>query len=167
MWFSFWPIDLVHDLLPPLLKVFEGTNLINQVLVWDKKLAPKVGGGRIFARRAEAIIYINVGDKPLASWRDKRKTRYLHGSIFEYAPDKMGKNSYWKPVALIKHLIELSTYPEKADRQVVLDMFAGAGSTGVAAVELGRDFRLIESHRGQYDLALANVLEALEMAQSR
>ena len=61
---------------------------------------------------------------------------------------------------MIKDLISVSTYSKNAHEQVVLDIFAGAGSTGVAAIELGRDFRLIECHKSQYKLAKANVLDA-------
>lgn len=45
-----------------------------------------------------------------------------------------------KPVALMKHLVQLITPVDG----VVLDPFAGSGTTGVAAKELGYDFILIE-----------------------
>lgn len=42
------------------------------------------------------------------------------------------------PVELPQRLIELYTYPSKED--VILDPFAGSGSTGVAALRVGRSF---------------------------
>lgn len=45
-----------------------------------------------------------------------------------------------KPLGLYKHIIELATNP--TDR--ILDPFAGSGTTGHAAYDLGREFRLIE-----------------------
>ncbi len=45
-----------------------------------------------------------------------------------------------KPIRLIKHLIEVSSHPG----DLVLDPFAGVGTTGAAAAELGRRYYLIE-----------------------
>ena len=41
-----------------------------------------------------------------------------------------------KPLPLLRHMIETSTRPDA----LILDSFAGSGSTGVAAVQLGRRF---------------------------
>ena len=160
--FCFCPMDFVHEFLPPILDAFKRTSFIHQVLVWDKTTAPKVGGDRTFGRQAEAILYINIGNKPLAA--DKA---YLHSSVLSCPSDKLGPGSFWKPVELIKNLIQLATYKTNSGAQVVLDMFAGAGSTGVAAIECGRDFRLIESHQGQFDLAMANVLDATRKVSAK
>jgi len=56
--------------------------------------------------------------------------------------DTKGKNNHptVKPLALMKYLIEMITPPGG----VVLDPFAGSGSTLVAAKELGYDFIGIE-----------------------
>jgi DNA modification methylase len=45
-----------------------------------------------------------------------------------------------KPTAMLRQLIESST----VDGEVVLDMFAGSGSLGEAAIQTGRNFLLIE-----------------------
>ena len=45
-----------------------------------------------------------------------------------------GKHPAEKPQELLMHIIEASTYPG----DIVLDCFAGSGSTGVAAIRLGR-----------------------------
>jgi len=46
-----------------------------------------------------------------------------------------------KPLDLYKHIIKLST----KTNDLILDPFAGSGTTGHAAYELGRDFKLVES----------------------
>ena len=51
-----------------------------------------------------------------------------------------GKHPCEKPVKLLEHIIEASTRPDA----VVLDCFAGSGSTGIAAMKLGRKFIGIE-----------------------
>lgn len=164
VWMSFCPIDWVHVFLSPLLKAFKGLDYKHQILVWDKVSPGKVGGHRTFARQAEAIIYINIGDRPLHTVTIDGKPTELHRSILSYrAESKAGKNEFWKPVELLKHLIRVTTGEQdspEANRQVVLDAFAGSGSTGVACLECNRDFRLIESHAGQYKSAFDNLVLA-------
>lgn len=60
--------------------------------------------------------------------------------IWEFPPEsaRRVKHPAPFPVELPQRLIELYTYPSKED--VVLDPFAGSGSTGVAALRVGRSF---------------------------
>jgi adenine-specific DNA-methyltransferase len=51
-----------------------------------------------------------------------------------------GKHLCEKPVDLLRHIVTTSTRPG----QLILDCFAGSGSTGVAAVALGRKFLGVE-----------------------
>jgi site-specific DNA-methyltransferase (adenine-specific)/modification methylase len=53
---------------------------------------------------------------------------------------KVPKHPTQKPLRVMRRLIQLASLPG----QTVLDPFAGVGSTGVAAVEAGRDFIGIE-----------------------
>jgi site-specific DNA-methyltransferase (adenine-specific) len=169
-WFSFCPLDVVHEFLPPLLRAFEGEDFVHQVLAWDKGGSTKVEATRTFARQVEAVMYINVGTRPLAMLkREGAEPRLMHSSLLRFpAGHKDENNVFWKPVPLLKHLIALATGESQASEarsQVVLDPFAGSGSTGVAAIECGRDFRLIESHPKQYDDCRASVLLALKEAR--
>ena len=59
------------------------------------------------------------------------------------------KHPTQKPVKLLKHLISMAT--NKGD--VVLDPFMGVGSTGAAAMELGRKFIGIELDKEYYEAA--------------
>jgi len=55
-----------------------------------------------------------------------------------------------KPIALMRYLCRLTKSPT---RGVVLDPFAGSGSTGCAAVKEGRDFIGIEINEEYYEIA--------------
>lgn len=59
---------------------------------------------------------------------------------FENVRQYRGKHPAEKPVDLLKHAINATTYPG----DIVLDCFAGSGSTGVAALELERKSILFE-----------------------
>jgi adenine-specific DNA-methyltransferase len=60
--------------------------------------------------------------------------------VFDGTPAETGRHPCEKPVDLMEHIIRTSTRPGA----VVLDPFAGSGSTGVACRNLGRDFIGIE-----------------------
>lgn len=51
-----------------------------------------------------------------------------------------GKHPAEKPISLLEHAIEASTYPG----DTVLDCFSGSGNTGIAAIKTGRRTVLIE-----------------------
>jgi DNA modification methylase len=164
MLFSFCPLDLVHQFLPAFLEPFKDScsDVKHQVLVWDKETAPKVGGHRTFGRQAEAIIYINVGDRPLPSINGKS----LHSSLMHFSVKQTEKrNGHWKPLGLLKHLIQLATGEQdnpQANNQLILDPFSGSGGLGVAAIECQRRFLLIDSHQSQYAEAKANIAAKLK-----
>jgi 16S rRNA G966 N2-methylase RsmD len=161
IWLSFCPLDTVHIFLPPLLKAFEGLDFLHQVLVWDKEAAGPVGGFGTFSRRAEALLYVNVGKRALSSITVDGKAEEMHPNIFNCrAESKAVGDEYWKPVELLEHLIRLTTGEDDdadANQQLILDPFCGKGSTGEACLNCHRDFRLIDSHQGQYAAAVENV----------
>lgn len=61
-----------------------------------------------------------------------------------------------KPVSLYKYLINTYTNP----RETVLDFTMGSGTTGVAAVQLGRDFIGCEIDAGYFAIAEKRIYEA-------
>ena len=84
-----------------------------------------------------------------------RKERELNPDSLESANGQKGKNNHptVKPVKLMEYLVKLVT------RQggVVLDPFAGSGSTGVAAKNLGMKYILIEREAEYCDIIKARL----------
>ena len=66
-----------------------------------------------------------------------------------------------KPVALMEYMIK--TYTNEGE--TVLDFCMGSGTTGVAAVNLGRGFIGIEKDSGYYDIAVSRIAEAERIAR--
>ena len=68
---------------------------------------------------------------------------------------KMGKNSHptVKPLALMEYLIKLITPLDG----IVLDMFMGSGSTGVACKNLNRKFIGIDLNKTYIDMAIKRI----------
>lgn len=62
-----------------------------------------------------------------------------------------GKHPAEKPAAILEHAIEATTFPD----DIVLDCFAGSGSTALAAIKLGRKTVAIEiEHSWAVEIAL-------------
>ena len=66
-----------------------------------------------------------------------------------------------KPVPLLRHLIQASSVPG----EIVLDPFAGSGSTLVAAAQLGCKFYGIEQHEPFHRSAAEFISQELAMTE--
>lgn len=71
--------------------------------------------------------------------------------------DRHGEHPTEKPISLMCEIVEKFTNPG----DMVLDPFMGSGSTGVAAVRLGRRFIGIERDRRYFDIAAERISDAL------
>ena len=71
------------------------------------------------------------------------------------APERLKepKHPAQKPVKLLKHIIEIASNPG----DVVFDPFMGVGSTGVAAMELGRKFGGVEIQKDYFDASCKRI----------
>lgn len=100
--------------------------------IWDKvDGAPQFTGDRP-AAGAEAIICAHPKGKK--RWNGGGRRNVLRHAVNGERGDKPHPST--KPLALMRELIELFTDPG----ELVLDAYAGSGSTGVACGMLGRDF---------------------------
>lgn len=95
-------------------------------LVWDKMV---IGMGYHYRARYEFILFFEKG---------KRRLQNLSIPDVLSIRKVTGRDAWptQKPVALARILIDQSSSPG----QLVVDPFMGSGTTGVAAIELGRHF---------------------------
>ena len=77
---------------------------------------------------------------------------------FKWSSTKPHGHPAEKPVDLMKWIIEHATN----EGDVVLDMFMGSGTTGEAAVQLGRDFIGMEMNEAFFEVAGRRIREAEE-----
>jgi site-specific DNA-methyltransferase (adenine-specific) len=120
------------------------------MLVWDKGEA--VGGGGDIAtcwKQTWELIQV-ARNRPLNGNRD--------GAVLRYHVGQSG--SHWhpaqKPESLMSYLVAKLTQPGNA----VLDPFMGSGSTGVAAVQLGRSFVGVEIEPEYFTIACERITNA-------
>jgi len=107
-------------------------------LIWDKKTSIN---GYHWRHQHELVIF--------AQMPQNEKVPTGDGDILRYNAVKVGERKHpaQKPVDLLKRFIEKSS----KEGDVVLDCFAGCGSTGQACVELNRIPILIEKEKEYYD----------------
>jgi site-specific DNA-methyltransferase (adenine-specific) len=101
--------------------------VVKNVLIWDKGTP---GMGDVEANWGfsyEAIVYAKKGRRPIPHRRSSILT-------IDRTPSNQHIHPTQKPVALLEILIRMSTDPG----DLVVDPFAGSGSTIVAAERLGR-----------------------------
>lgn len=98
----------------------------------------------------------------VAAWCGSGHSRWNGGgrrNLFRHMTnqsDRHGVHPTEKPVSLMRELIGLFSDPGN----LVCDPFAGSGTTGVAAVKLGRRFAGIELDQKYYDIACRRVNDA-------
>ncbi len=124
-----------------------GFRLLNDI-VWEKPNPPPNLGCRCFTHSTELVLWASKAAKgdPARYTFNYEDMKQLNGgrqmkNVWRFtAPGRAekshGKHPTQKPLALIERCLLAST--AAGDR--VLDPFAGSGSTGVAALQCGRNF---------------------------
>ena len=119
-------------------------------VIWDKA---NPGLGWRYRRQHEMVMIAHrQGGKLL--WADQKRAV---PNIFTLMPPRERQHPNEKPLGLMRHFIELHSM----EGQLVLDPFMGSGSTGVAAIELGRKFIGIELDEKHFATACARLEGAL------
>lgn len=125
-----WPANVVHDGSEDVIAAFPDAP--GQQRAVGPEFAPKTG----------TAVYGDYGPRPHVEPRDKggSAARFFYSAKAD-AGDRLGsKHPTVKPVDLMCWLVRLVTPP----RGIVLDPFAGTGTTGMACMAEGFDCILIE-----------------------
>ncbi len=138
-----------------------GYRILNDI-IWEKPNPPPNLGRRTFTHSTETILWATKapkGSRHRYTFNYEEMKRENGGkqmkTVWHFkAPGKdekqFGKHPTQKPVALIERCLRASTNPH----DVVLDPFTGSGSTGVAAMGVGRRFVGVEIDGGFVDVAV-------------
>ena len=131
--------------------VRNGFRLLNDI-IWEKPNPPPNLGCRTFTHSTEVILWASKsakGSRHRYTFNYQEMRRENSGkqmkTVWQMKPPnaaekRFGKHPTQKPLELIERCLRASTN----EGDVVLDPFAGSGSTGVAALALGRRFIGIE-----------------------
>lgn len=125
-----------------------------QVLIWQKPGDAGLFGCVAGYRRDVEPIFI-CG--PWAGEPVKRSSVLTAPAQFRgHAAAETGGHPHTKPVELLRQIISAT------DAKLILDPFMGSGTTGVAAVKLGRKFIGIEIEPKYFDIACRRISDALK-----
>lgn len=166
-----------------------GFHLLNTVTWFKPNAAPNLAC-RTFTHSTELVIWAAPQrSKPMLHTFNYREMKALNGGKqmrdvwkMDYeVPEPGGSQVVWtlptpgkrekahgthptqKPLSLLERVIECSTAPG----DVVLDPFSGSGTTGAAAVALGRRYLGFEREAEYAELSRRRILSAAEAVSSR
>ncbi len=151
-------LALVYDKLKPNSHIYIFTNWqayhsmaevvkkyfnLKNVLIWEKNSNTRGDLKGNYGYKHEMIMYAHKGRRFLNGRRD--------GNILKFnkVPSAWMLHPTEKPIELLEYLIQKSTNMG----ETVLDMFAGSGSTLVAAKNVGREYIGIELEKAWHDVA--------------
>lgn len=128
--------------------VQEGGWVWRGIVPWDKGegTRPRRGG---FRSQAEYVVWATAG--PLRDDHDEYLPGWIHVPVTQ--TDK--HHITGKPTDLMRELVRIVPVDG-----LVVDPFAGSGTTGVAAIECGRRFIGVEKTAEYADVARARLVEA-------
>lgn len=125
--------------------------------VWVKPDSTPQLNGQGPAQGAECFVAAWAG-KGFAKWNSGGKRGvYTH---FVNPTNRDGRHPTEKPLALMSEILLDFTNPG----ELICDPFMGSGTTGVAAVKLGRQFVGIEQDERYFDIACDRISRALQQA---
>jgi len=145
-----------------------GYKLLNEI-IWYKRNAPPNLSCRYFTHSTETILWAARSEKSRHTFNYEAMKEQNDGkqmrNVWDIAPPRKnekryGKHPTQKPEALLERIVEASTKPGK----FVLDPFCGSGTTGVAALRLGRLFLGIDSSADYLSIAQHRLLDETDEA---
>ena len=128
---------------------FVNLGLTTRLCVWEKTNPSPMNGDRLWLSSIECCIFAR---KPKATFNGNCLSPVWRG------PTRPLESTHPtnKPVWLIEHLVRTTSKPT----HTILDPFMGSGTTGVACVNLDRDFIGIEIDEHYYNVAKARIEQA-------
>lgn len=113
-----------------------------------------VGTTLVWIKRLDGGFGSFLSDAELA-WMKGGHGVYCYRDLSMMAEAKHRLHPTQKPIPMMKWCIEKTS-------GTILDPFMGSGTTGVAAIKLGRDFWGIELEPKYFDIAKRRIIEALQ-----
>ena len=146
---SHWFID--WRMYPNLYGALESCGwVVKNLVVWDKG---HFGMGQNYRNQHELILYAEKGTGKFPT--------HSTGNVIRSPRIQTENHPTEKPVELIEKILKASSVIE----DVVMDPFMGSGTTGVAAVQMGRKFVGVEIEPRYFDIACKRIEAAQHQNQ--
>lgn len=142
-----------HRQFGPLTDLLERNGYSTRFLIWRKKCPAPSPPRSGWQSGAELCLY---GYLPGRIFADGMFNNVIDSDSFRFGQPGKVDHPTQKPLATITPLLTVSTLAGST----ILDPFMGSGTTGVAAIKLGRKFIGIEIEPRWFDIACRRVEEA-------
>jgi len=155
---TIWITGTFHNIYSVGMSLLENNFKILNHITWVKPSPPPNFSHKTFTHSTEQIIWAKKNNRISHFYNYSLMTKLNYGKQMKDVwkispPDKtekrFGKHPTQKPLQLLERIILASSTPH----QIVLDPFAGSGTTGVAAVKYRRFFIGIEKEKEYIDIA--------------
>lgn len=143
-----------HRQIGPLVEMLEGAGYSTRLLFWRKRCPPPAPPGAGFSQAVEQAVYAYL---PGRAWNGGQYDfNVFDADSYRFGQPGKVDHPTQKPLDLMKWNVRWLTN----EGDVILDPFMGSGSTGVAALESGRDFIGIEREPKYFDIACRRIEQA-------
>ena len=158
---TFYNVQMITGNKPALFKTLGYfSDRIKELIIWDKGHGQPAMQEGILNSRFEILLVLSDSD---AISRNFNPSFFNRGELDNLWNINRGHNKYQThgavfPIELAKKVISNFT----RENDIVLDIFGGTGTTGVAAMELNRRFILFEKHKPYYDISVKRLQDTME-----
>ena len=148
-----------HRQIGALVEYLESAGYSTRMLAWRKKCPAPMPPGAGFSTAFELCVY---GYKPRRAWNGSQyeSSMFTADSYRHGQPGKVDHPTQ-KPLSLMEWQVSIVTHCG----EMVADPFMGSGTTGVACMNLGRQFVGIEKERKYFDIACERIENAQRQAR--
>lgn len=133
-----------------------GNMIYNPQGLVPKNVKRKNSAKRI-GKMLNQVHHLGENNKLISEQEYEQKWTNYPNEILEYAIENDTPHPTQKPVPLLEYLIKTYSNTE----QIVLDNCMGSGSTGIAAIKVGRNFIGIEQESEYFELSKTRILTAI------
>lgn len=134
---------------------FVAHGMSTRIIVWSKTNPSPMNGQHIWLSSIELCVY--------GKFKNAIFNEHCKGSVLNYPCGRGKQHPTEKPLKLFEYLVGVSSN----EGDLVLDPFAGSGTTGVACLNTKRNFILIEKEQKYVDIIKARLLPLLPDTTTR
>lgn len=140
--------------------ILRNAGMIDKQAAWVKTCPPPAMPGNWWPSGYEMAVFAYRSGAGFHDTNTKRSNVFYADSYRHGQPGKVDHPTQ-KPIALIN---KIASSLSRAG-ETILDSFMGSGTTGVAAIQLGRKFIGIEREQKYFDIACQRIEQAVAQGQ--
>ena len=127
---------------------FSDKGLTTRLCIWEKTNPSPMNGQHMWLSSIECCVY--------AKHKNATFNEHCKSYVWKFSTAQGKLHPTMKPLKLISYLIETSS----KEGDIVLDFTMGSGTTGVAAINMKKQFVGIEKEQKYFDIACKRIEDA-------